>query len=347
MWMVVWILLGTLISFWISAVCGGGASLLLIPLLSSVLPGAQIAPALTLGTFTSSASRLYVFRKNICWQIVRYYVPAALPAVWLGVWALKFINPIYLQFFMGFFLLLNLKQFLTSQKKDRPETIRKKSKNRLLIIGVLAGFISGVTGATGLLFNRFYLTYGLSKEEVVATRAANDIILHLIKIGLYASMGLFTIKAFGFGVLIALAAVVSSFTITYILPHISERLFRNIGHIAMGISGVLLLIHTGKTIYTKDRPSISFQRDWDVNPSYEAKFQWREDTFSLEWNPGKVLLIETSISFEEIPDRLQNSVKLMVDDASRIVYEKIHSTTGVYYEIHYTKHKINYKQTLK
>ena len=84
---------------------------------------------------------------------------------------------------MGLFLISNL-TFLF-KKPLEINRAEKPPKLILSFIGFAAGFLSGFTGAVGLLFNRFYLRYGLSKEEIIATRAANEIILRLVKIVLY------------------------------------------------------------------------------------------------------------------------------------------------------------------
>lgn len=76
-------LLVSFLAFSISAICGGGAGLMLLPILGKLLPIGQVPAALSIGTFTSSASRLLIFRKNVCWDVVKYFVPSALPAVWL------------------------------------------------------------------------------------------------------------------------------------------------------------------------------------------------------------------------------------------------------------------------
>jgi uncharacterized membrane protein YfcA len=68
------------------------------------------------------------------------------------------------------FLIANLPQLFTSKNKTE-ETGKEYPKSALALIGFSAGFISGITGAVGLLFNRFYLKFGL-KKEIVATRAA-------------------------------------------------------------------------------------------------------------------------------------------------------------------------------
>lgn len=55
----------SLFAFTLSAICGGGAGMIIIPVLGSFLPVTQVPAALSIGTFTSSASRLAFFRRNV------------------------------------------------------------------------------------------------------------------------------------------------------------------------------------------------------------------------------------------------------------------------------------------
>lgn len=245
---------------------GVGVGLMLIPILGRLLPVSQVPAALSIGTFTSSTSRLIVFRKKISWHIVKYFVPATLPAVWLGAWLLKFINPVYLEIGMGLFLISNL-TFLFKKPKDINEADQPK-KWILMLIGFSAGFLSGLTGAVGLLFNRFYLRYGLTKEEIVATRTTNEIILHLIKITLYFLFGLITEKVIAIGFVVALAAILLTWSMKWILPKLSETSFKKIGYFAMVISGFMMLSQSATDLFTANNAYIDTDlkiRDWKAN----------------------------------------------------------------------------------
>lgn len=87
--------IGAILAFWISAICGGGASLILIPILNLITPTSLVPFSLTIGTFTSSASRIAAFRKSVHWKIFFWFVPFSIPAVLMGAYLIKFINPIF------------------------------------------------------------------------------------------------------------------------------------------------------------------------------------------------------------------------------------------------------------
>lgn len=90
---------------------------------------------------------------------------------------------------MAVFLITNVVEVFRSKAKIEKEE-KPYPKYILDLVGFFAGFVSGVTGAIELLFKRFYLRYGLTKEEIVATWAASEIFLHLIKLVSYILLGL-------------------------------------------------------------------------------------------------------------------------------------------------------------
>ncbi len=94
---VIFLFVGTVLAFWISAICGGGASLIMLPALNLVLPVSVIPFSLTVGTVSSSISRIVVFKKNINWKIFLWFVPFSIPTVLVGAFLIKYIDPLYLQ----------------------------------------------------------------------------------------------------------------------------------------------------------------------------------------------------------------------------------------------------------
>lgn len=214
------------------------------------------------------------------------------------------------------FLLANLPELFRTKKQQRQEE-KPYPKFVLAIVGFFAGFISGITGAIGLLFNRFYLRYGLTKEEIVATRAANEIFLHSIKLIIYLILGLYSSSAFWLGLTIAIASIISSYTVKFILPHISEFLFRKIGYGAMVLSGIFLLVGTTQNIITQDKMSFS------TNQYNERTIHWRNNNFVLEFAFDDGLEIERPINTNELPDKLKTKYNELLPKYDKILLEKV------------------------
>jgi len=331
------LLLAAVIAFWISALCGGGASLILLPLLNILLPISVVPFSLTIGTFASSISRIYVFRKHIYWPIFFWFVPFLLPAVGLGAYLLKFVNPIYIQVLIALFLLINVSELF----KTKIETfaVQKHWGIQSGITGFFAGLLSGLTGAVGLLFNRFYLKLGLSKEQVIATRAVNEVFLHLIKLVIYIYIGVYSQSAFILGLAIAAASVVSAVTVKHILPLVSEYWFKKVAYGFMAFSGVILLYNSSSQIVLAN--NVRFINTYSGN-NYEAGLVWQGNHFTLEYSNGGVEF-EKSISYNDLPNHLQkryNDMALVYDD---IKLEKVFSMADAEYELHACKGSHHYK----
>jgi uncharacterized protein len=339
---IILLFVGTIAAFWISAICGGGASLILIPILNLLLPASVVPFSLTIGTFTSSASRIAVFRKHIRWQVFLWFVPFSIPAVLLGAWLIKFVNPNYLQVIVAFFLILNLPEFFKS-KKAVQENLKNYPKLILVVIGFCAGFVSGITGAIGLLFNRFYLRFGLSKEEIVATRAANEIFLHFIKLIIYLIIGLYSKTALWLGLTIAVATVISSYTVKYILPYLSEFLFRKIGYGAMVVSGVVLMAGTTQKIIVQDK--ISFA-NIKRNHETESILSWRNTDLVIEFAFDNGFEVERPVKSNELPPHLKEKYDQLIKQYDHIGLEKVFTVIHEpEYELYCYKHGILYKFT--
>lgn len=325
------IFLVAFIAFALSMVCGGGAGLLLIPVLGYALPAAQVPAALSVGTSVSSVTKLYLFFRQISWRIVKHFLPAALLGVVMGAWLLSYLAPMYIELCMALFLVSNLP--LIFKKQTVASTGNAVYSSHFLTgVGWLAGFISALTGAVGVLFNGVYLRYGLSKEEIVATRAANEICLHLVKLCLYASFGLFTLQALYIGLIVAVAAVVATYLMKFVLPKISISLFSKIGYGAMVLSGVILLNSAVIRIQEAHDPNIHIMR---VSKGYDATFNWDDLIYTVEFKYGEGFEFERIIPFSQLDQARQAYVHAEDIGSHKTVIEKVYSLKKTSYEAYY------------
>lgn len=324
------------IAFALSAICGGGASFLLLPVLNLVLPGTQVPAALSVGTATSSISRMVIFYKNIRWDIVLWFVPPALPAVYLGAKLLSTIDPVLLELVIGIFLVINLPFIFKPAVKVA--ALPSRSRWMLSLIGLATGFLSGLTGAVGLLFNRFYLTYGMTKEQIIATRAANEILLHLLKLILYGLFGLLTVQAIGIGLIVSVAAIVSAQLVSYLVKLIAEKAYQKIGFAAMVISGAIMLFNAGFNLHQDQMIQLSVQRSDD---KLDTKIKWKRTMVALEFEYDEGIEIERLIEFKDLPVRHQRKIGDLSKGASDVVIEEVFKFNAHYYELYvYRKGKL-------
>lgn len=324
------IFISAFLAFSISLICGGGAGLLLIPILGYALPASQVPAALTIGTSVSSISKIWLFYKSIRWPLVRLFLPAAIPGVVIGAWLLSYLNPMYIELCMAVFLVSNLPYVFKKSTPDNQNNLLPAWV--ILIVGFLAGFISGLTGAVGVLFNHVYFRCGLTKEEIVATRAANEVILHIIKLFLYAWLGLFTLTVLKLGLIVAVAAILATFIMKVVLPKIPVNIFSKMGYSAMVVAGVLMFNSAIIRIQDAHDPSMKIVR---VAKGFDAALSWNDLLYTIEFKYGEGFEFERIIAFTTLPTAQQNFVLNQQGDATKVVIEKVYSFKKTSYEAYY------------
>jgi uncharacterized membrane protein YfcA len=107
--------------------------------------------------------------------------------------------------------------------------------------GLIYAFLSGLMGSTGSLLNPLYLNYGLVKEEMIATKSANLVVIHLAKTVTYAAFGSFTLPYFGYGLLLGIAALPGNWLGQIVLKKLSQQQFRRFAVGFVAVSGILML----------------------------------------------------------------------------------------------------------
>ncbi|QJU56908.1 sulfite exporter TauE/SafE family protein [Sphingomonas sp. AP4-R1] len=329
---VAFVFLAATAAFATSAVAGGGAGLILVPLLRTILPVSGVPAALSIGTAASSLSRIVVFRRAIRWDVVRRFVPLALPSAALGAWLLTRFEPAYVELILAFFLLANLPQLFRKSPAGDSGT-PPLDRKWLVWIGAAAGLFSGFTGAVGLLFNGLYRRIGMDRHEIVATRATNEVLLHLLKIALYSAFGLMTPSTLAAGLLVAVAAILASIAVRWILPHLDEALFRRIGQVAMVAAGFAMLSLSSNQIARIHRAWLTV-----VTPGVEREVhlywggrQWLAAEIEAEGD----IAFERSIPFATLPPHLRRAAHAKADGRAIALVEEVHSLDGLSYEIHY------------
>ena len=320
--------LTSVVAFAISTVSGGGAGLLLLPVLGAGLAAAHVPVALTIGSTISSVARLRMFVGSIEWRVVRCFVPLSLPGALIGVWLLDRMSPLYLEAILGLFLLGNLPMLFRRQQRTTTKQVRS---GVLMALGLVAGFVSGLTGAVGLLFNRFYLQCGLSKQQVVATRAANEILLHVTKLGLYMAFGLTSTKALGAGAVVGVASIGAAYGIRRVLPYLSEMLFRRLGYAAMVTAGAVMTVNSSMALATRHDVDVASQR---AHHGFDVALRGFGRTASVEFRKDELPEIEYEVTYEQLPEERKAIAAPLIEGAERVVVEAVVSWGRRAYELH-------------
>ncbi|MCH8554064.1 MAG: sulfite exporter TauE/SafE family protein [Schleiferiaceae bacterium] len=232
------LILGSFFIFILSTLSGGGASLILMPLIAFTVGVKSVAPIMTLGIAFSSSSRVFLFFKDIDWKLFYWMFPSTIVGSYLGARLFASMSSDYLQVIIGLFLIFTIFQFFQKPKEKNVSFLKAW---HFMPIGFVISFLSGLIGGVGPLMNSAYLNYGMSKEALIGTRSANAVLLHITKILSYAYFGYVTGDVLKFGILLGASAIVGNIVGKRVLSSISELFFRKIVIATMVISGFLML----------------------------------------------------------------------------------------------------------
>lgn len=226
------------LAFTVSTVAGGGGALLLVPITSFFLPVNAVPPVVQLGNFLGRPTRVMLFWKFIRWDIVKVYLPAAWVGAFLGAWLFVHLDLRWVQALIGIFLITTIFQYRFGQKS-------RSFPMQLWMFAPLGGlvcFVSSVIGATGAVLNPFYMNFGVSKEELVATKAVNSFLVAIVQLSTYGFFGVLTADLWPYGLCIGLGAAFGNVIGKRWLAHMSEERFKQWVIAMMVISGVVMLV---------------------------------------------------------------------------------------------------------
>ncbi len=225
------------VAWTVSTVAGGGGALILVPVVGFLIGAAAVAPVVTLATMLAEPARIYLFRRSIDWQIVRWYLPGAAVGAFAGAWLFAEIAAEWLQIVLGLFLLSTIWQYrLGERRKSFPVKLWY-----FLPVGLGVSFVSGLIGTMGPVLNPLYLNYGAVKERMIATKSLNSFVMHIVKVSTYAAFGALTGRLFLYGVAAGAGAMSANWLGKRLLAGMSDRRFRQLVIAVMAVSGAIMI----------------------------------------------------------------------------------------------------------
>ncbi len=238
------ILAGTaLATAMLSAIVGmaGGITLLAVMLL--FMPPLVVIPLHGAVQLVSNGSRTFIQRRHLRWDVIWRYGVLLLPMGFAGLALAQRIPPDAAKALIGAFVLFatwapGLMLLGTHPQDANP-------RRRFFVLGGVVGVVNMTVGATGPLIAPFFLNMGLTRFQLIGTKAACQTAGHLAKIAIFGLTG------FAFGgyalPLAALAAVtvVGSWVGSRILDRVDEALFVRLYKTVLTVIAVRLVVWDG------------------------------------------------------------------------------------------------------
>lgn len=229
----------SVVGWFISTLSGGGSALLIMPVVGLLLGARAIPPVTTVGAIVGNTDRFLTYREQVRWQVIYWEAPGAILGSCLGAFILTRLRVEYLGAIVGIFLLLSALSFFGKKDTER-KTFQVKAWY-FLPAGFIYSTLSGIIGSMGPLLLPFYLNFGLEKETLLGTQAANRMVVHLTKLVAYLIFGLLTPHYFIYGILMGLCAIPGNWMGNLVLKHLSEQQFRQVVMTFVLCSGLLMM----------------------------------------------------------------------------------------------------------
>ncbi|MEA5486511.1 sulfite exporter TauE/SafE family protein [Pseudanabaena sp. CCNP1317] len=112
----------------ISTLAGGGSPFVLIPLVNLLMGAASVPPVITIGMFFGNAHRVFLFWREIDWELTAWYAPGAIAGAVLGAYTFTQIHLDWLQIIIAIFLIVSAFLF-ELEKNPEKKTVLSLDKN--------------------------------------------------------------------------------------------------------------------------------------------------------------------------------------------------------------------------
>jgi uncharacterized membrane protein YfcA len=167
----------------LSGVLGMGGGVTLLGVMTALLPAHLVVPLHGVAQLVSNFTRTLTLLRHVAWKLFAIYAPPLLIGTALAAWTWSDARLSWFRPGIGVFLLA----FLIWRR------YAPKLRNPPLwvygVLGLVVGFSGVWIGATGPLIAPFFLRDDFEKEQVIATKAVCQSLMHLLKVPAFLAIG--------------------------------------------------------------------------------------------------------------------------------------------------------------
>lgn len=155
---------------------GLGGGLLILAFTSLLLPISQVVPLNGVMILAGQITRVIQFRKHICWEITRPFIPGSMLGAVIGSLIYFRLPEVFIALMLGCVMLW----FCWMPATAKTRAFAAKIPHPWFMVGIIHTFLSTVSGAGGL-FQSLMVNSKLPKEGIVATIAGTLLFMAIFK----------------------------------------------------------------------------------------------------------------------------------------------------------------------
>ena len=241
------LIISALMTSAISAVLGMGGGIILLGIMAIMIPEGYLVIALHgIIQLLSNSTRTYIFKGHLKKNLISNFFIGALIGLFasaliiyllmnfLGVQSANQIRIDFLKSIIGIFIIWYL--YLKPKNKQG-------KKMSFIGVGGISGISSIFVGATGPLIAPFFLSGDLKKENIIANKAACQVISHLGKIPIFIFLfGVNYFEQYEILVPLIIAVYVGTYIGKKILSYIPEKTFELIYRVCLTAIAIKLVL---------------------------------------------------------------------------------------------------------
>lgn len=235
-WATALLLLGSLITSFITAAFGAGGGVLLLGLMTLFLPVTAVIPLHGVIQAGSNAGRTALTWRHIRWPVVLAFTAGGLAGALAGSQLLVRLAQGWMELALGAFILWSCWGPMPA--------LRRGSRARVALGGAVTSVLTLFVGATGPFVAAFLRAMAMERRVHVGTFSACMVMQHGLKIAVFGLLGF----AFGPYLVFLLGMLVTGFVGTLLgratLERLSDRRFHGILTLILTLLA-LRLVYTG------------------------------------------------------------------------------------------------------
>ncbi len=217
-----------------------GIGILAVPLLMMAFPAKLSVGATLPMLIAADVFAVAFYRRNARWDKLWKLFPYVILGIISGAIALNNLDSKELQPLLAILIIILVAlEWIRSffgLWKDVPHTTAFA-----FVMGTLAGFATTFGNVAGPIMNIYLISIGLGKDDFMGTAAWYFCIFNLIKFPIFLALGMITLDTLAFNVTMVPFIIIGAFAGKWILPYISQKLFKKMALLLALAAAIKLL----------------------------------------------------------------------------------------------------------